>query len=235
MPSSATTLTRISGGRQPDRRAAEYPELDATGGITLGPPGIYPYPPIWAAAFAPLAGLPREPIRLGWLACLILLAVVVGVALVRPLDPRRRYWAAAGYAIFLPLLSEVRFGNLDLITLALCLLAWDRRERPIIAGLLFSVAVGLKLLPIALLVFLIAGRRWRIAAWVAGFSAMAVIITLPWIGSLWGEYVGVLWASHDGHPKPQRRSGSPEGAASAIRTAHHGHRRCSNGRLGHPT
>ena len=120
-----------------------YPVPDASGGITLGPAGIYPYPPVWTAAFVPLAKLPREAVHLGWFVGLIVLAAAVGLALVRPLPRERRYWAAAAFLAYLPLLSEIRFGNLNLITLALCLLAWNlpreagrgrhrlrRRDRP---------------------------------------------------------------------------------------------------------
>ena len=177
-----------------------YPEPDAAGGITLGPAGVYPYPPIWAAVFVPLAGLPRDAVGLAWFACLVVLAVAVGAALIRPLDPAKRYWAAVGYIGFLPLISELRFGNLNLITLALCLLAWDRRERPIVSGLLFAVAIGLKLLPISILVFLLASGRWRVVAWAVSAWALAVAVTWPWMGSLWSEYATVVWAIITGTP-----------------------------------
>jgi hypothetical protein len=177
-----------------------YPVPDASGGITLGPAGIYPYPPVWTAAFVPLAKLPREAVHLGWFIGLIVLAAAVGLALVRPLPRERRYWAAAAFLAYLPLLSEIRFGNLNLITLALCLLAWNLRARPAVAGIVFAVAIGLKLLPLALLAFLFVGGRWRIGAWAVAAFSLVVVLTWPWMGAAWIEYVGVLRAIGTGIP-----------------------------------
>ncbi|MET1232464.1 MAG: glycosyltransferase family 87 protein [Candidatus Limnocylindrales bacterium] len=177
-----------------------YPVPDATGGITLGPAGIYPYPPVWTAAFVPLALLPREAVHAAWFVGLIVLAAAVGVALVRPLPVERRYWAAAAYLAYLPLLSEIRFGNLNLITLALVLLAWNQRRRPALAGVLFAVAIGLKLLPLALLAFLFIGGRWRVGAWAVGAFTLVVVFTWPWMGGAWIEYLGVLRAIGTGIP-----------------------------------
>jgi len=177
-----------------------FPVPDAAGGITLGPAGIYPYPPVWTAAFVPLALLPREAVHIGWFVGLIALAAVVGFALIRPLPPERRWWAAAAYLAYFPLLSELRFGNLNLITLALCLLAWNRRDRPAVAGIVFAVAIGLKLLPLALLAFLFVGGRWRVGLWAVAAFAVVVTLTWPWMGAAWIEYVGVLRAIGTGIP-----------------------------------
>jgi Glycosyltransferase family 87 len=177
-----------------------YPVPDASGGITLGPAGIYPYPPVWTAAFVPLALLSREAVHMGWFVGLVALAAAVGFVLVRPLPVERRYWAAAAYLAYLPLLSEIRFGNLNLITLALCLLAWNQRRRPAVAGVLFAVAVGLKLLPLALLAFLFVGGRWRVGAWAVGAFMVVVVLTWPWMGAAWIEYLGVLRAIGTGIP-----------------------------------
>lgn len=177
-----------------------YPVPDANGGITLGPAGIYPYPPVWTAVFVPLALLPREAVHLGWFLGLIALAAVVGFVLIRPLPPERRYWAAAAFLAYLPLISEIRFGNLNLITLALCLLAWNQRARPAVAGIVFAVAIGLKLLPLALLGFLFVGGRWKVGAWAVGAFSLVVLLTWPWMGAEWIEYVNVLRAIGTGIP-----------------------------------
>jgi hypothetical protein len=176
-----------------------YPAVDPDG-ITPGPAGAYFYPPLVAAAFVPLAALPPETAHLIWFGVLILLAAVIGIALVRPLPPDRRDLAAAAYLAYLPLLSELRFGNVNLVTLALCLLAWHRRDRPAIAGALLAAAVGLKLLPLALVVFLVAGGRWRIAAWAGAIALAAVAASWPWLGGAWLDYVGVLGAIGTGAP-----------------------------------
>ena len=177
-----------------------YPVPDASGGITLGPAGIYPYPPVWTAAFVPLALLPREVVHLGWFVGLIALAAAVGFVLVRPLPPERRYWAAAAFLAYLPLLSEIRFGNLNLITLALCLLAWNQRARPAVAGIVFASPSASSSCRWPCSAFLFVGGRWRVGAWAVGAFAVVVVLTWPWMGAAWIEYVGVLRAIGTGIP-----------------------------------
>lgn len=177
-----------------------YPHIEPGGTLTPGPFGLYPYPPVTALAFVPLALLPTDVAHLAWFGILIAVAILVGFTLVRPLPPERRDWAAAAYLAYLPLLSELRFGNLNLVTLAVCLLAWHRRDRPVIAGLLFAVAIGLKLLPLALIGFLLLAGRWRIVAWVAAAFAIVGAISWPWLGAEWIEFMGVLRAIGAGIP-----------------------------------
>jgi hypothetical protein len=176
-----------------------YPAVDPDGITPVGA-GAYFYPPLVAAAFVPLAQLPIAAARLLWFAALIVLAGAVGVALVHSLGPHHRELAAAAYLAYLPLLSELRFGNVNMVTLALCLLAWNRRDRPAIAGALLAAAIGLKLLPLALVVFLVAGGRWRIAAWAGTIALAAVAASWPWLGGAWLDYVRVLGAIGTGAP-----------------------------------
>jgi hypothetical protein len=176
-----------------------YPAVDPDG-ITPGPAVAYFYPPLVAAAFVPLAALPPETAHLAWFGVLIALAAAIGIALVRSLPADRRDLAAAAYLAYLPLLSELRFGNVNLVTLALCLLAFHRRDRPAVAGALLAAAIGLKLLPLALVVFLLVAGRWRIAAWAGAIALAAVAASWPWLGGAWLDYVGVLGAIGTGPP-----------------------------------
>src|SRR5438105_6803608 len=87
---------------------------------------------------------------------------------------RRLVWSAG-------LVLEVTLGNVNLLSLGLALAAWRFRDRALPAGLLLAAAVGLKFLPLTLLLFYVASGRWRpvltggligIAALAAGALAM---------------------------------------------------------------
>ena len=134
-----------------------YP--DAT--TILGLPDEFRYLPIVAILFIPFALLDYSLALALWTGLQVAIAAAVGVALIRPLPSSWRLWAAAGYVFFLGLVLEVTLGNVNLISLGLALAAWRLRDRAIPAGILLAAAVGLKFLPITLLLFYVASGRWR--------------------------------------------------------------------------
>ena len=142
----------------------------------LGLPDEFRYLPIVAIVFVPFALLPYADALTIWIGIQLLIAAAVGVALIRPLPPTWRPWAAAGYVFFLGLVLEVTLGNVNLISLALALAAWRVRDRAIPAGILLAAAVGLKFLPLTLLLFYLASGRWRpvVTGGLIGTAALAV-------------------------------------------------------------
>jgi alpha-1,2-mannosyltransferase len=127
----------------------------------LGLPDEFRYLPMVAVLFVPLALVPYEIALPIWILFQVAIAAIVGVTLLRPLPVSWRPWAAAGYVFCLGLVLEVTLGNVNLISLALALVAWRFRDRAILAGILLAAAVGLKFLPITLLLFYVASGRWR--------------------------------------------------------------------------
>jgi hypothetical protein len=133
-------LTHTSGRPTTPSQGSRSPQPDADGGITLGPQASTRIrrsgrrPSHRWQAF-------RAAVRLAW-SCVVLLAIA-GAWHSSSLWIGDATLAAAGHVTFLPLLSELRFGNLNLITLALCLsgriAATVRSSR-----ILFAVAIGLK-------------------------------------------------------------------------------------------
>src|SRR2546426_1404169 len=148
-----------------------YP--DAT--TILGLPDEFRYVPIVAILFVPLALLPYQIALALWIGLQLVVAAAVGVALIRPLPASWRPWAAAGYVFFLGLVLEVTLGNVNLISLGLALAAWRLRDRAIPAGILLAAAVGLKFLPLTLLLFYVASGRWRpvVTGGLIGTAALA--------------------------------------------------------------
>ena len=141
----------------------------------LGLPDEFRYLPIVAIVFVPFALLPYADALTIWIGIQLATAAAVGVALIRPLPPMWRPWAAAGYVFFLGLVLEVTLGNVNLISLALALAAWRFRDRALVAGFLLAAAVGLKFLPLTLLLFYLASGRWRavLTGGVIGTAALA--------------------------------------------------------------
>jgi len=142
----------------------------------LGLPDEFRYLPIVAIVFVPFALLPYSVALEAWIGLEVAIAAIVGIVLIRPLPASWRPWAAAGYVFFLGLVLEVTLGNVNLISLALALAAWRLRDRALPAGILLAAAVGLKFLPITLLLFYVAAGRWRpvLIGGVIGSAALAV-------------------------------------------------------------
>ena len=158
-------------------------------GVHLGLSGGFRYAPLIAVPFLVFTPLSFEIARWIWIALLIVVATVVARSGIRTLPWAARPWAAAGVVVFLPLVLEVVLGNLNLLTLALCLVAWRWRDRAPIGGPVLALAVGLKLLPAALLLFYVGTRRWRLLGWTAATGAIGLAITAAVMPDRLAEYL----------------------------------------------
>ena len=167
-----------------------YP-LAVKDSIYLGA-GEFLYQPLAAVVFVPFALMPFEIARALWTLVLVGVAAVLGVVLLRPTPPAMRPWAVAAYVLYLPLIAEITLGNVNLITLALCVLAWHWRARPALSGPTLALAVGLKLLPIAIPFFFLAAGARRVVAWAAGTGIALILLSWPWLGEAWRTYVGLV-------------------------------------------
>jgi hypothetical protein len=127
----------------------------------LGLPDEFRYFPIVALLFVPFALVPYPVALAIWTLLQVATAGAVGIALIRPLPSSWRPWAGAAYVFFLGLVLEVTLGNVNLLSLGLALAAWRLRDRALPAGVLLAAAVGLKFLPLTLLLFYVASGRWR--------------------------------------------------------------------------
>lgn len=167
--------------------------LTTADGIYLGA-GEFLYPPPTAVAFVPLAILPFEAARAIWSAGLLVLAGGLAYRLLRPIAPALRPWALAAYVLYLPLIAEITLGNLNnLVTLAVCLLAWHWRRRALLGGATLALAVGLKLLPIALPLFFLAAGSRRLALWAIAVGLGTIAVSLVGLGEPWRAYLALLF------------------------------------------
>lgn len=162
--------------------------------IPLGPFGEYHYAPTVAVPFVLLAPLPFWLATAFWIGLNTGVAAAIGVHLIRPLPHDARPWAAAAYVLFFPTILEISLGNLNLLTVGFCLLAWAQRERPVVAGPLLAIAIGMKLLPLTLVLFYLAARRWRIVLWTAAVGATGLLLTAAVLPQEVAQYLGLLFA-----------------------------------------
>ncbi|HEY6204432.1 MAG TPA: glycosyltransferase family 87 protein [Candidatus Limnocylindria bacterium] len=167
--------------------------------VPAGPLGEYHYAPIVAVPFVLLTPLPFALANAVWIGLNTGLAAAIGVHLIRPLPRDARPWAAAAFVFFLPTILEISLGNLNVLTLALCLLAWSQRARPSVAGTLLAVAIGTKLLPLTLILFYLAAGRGRIVAWTLAVGAAGLLATALVFARDFPAYVAMLIAFKDSH------------------------------------
>jgi hypothetical protein len=168
--------------------APMYPAPTAT----LGQPDEFHYLPVVAVPFLIFLPLPISAAAVIWFVLQVALAGVVGVILTQPLPRAARPWAAAGYVFFLPMILEVTLGNVDLICLALALVAWDRRSRPNSAVIPYAAAVGIKFLPLSLLPFYLAAGHARVVLRAFGVGLVVLAASVPFLPGPTAEFIALL-------------------------------------------
>lgn len=153
-------------------------------GAPLYPPedGFYSfrYAPGVAVLFSALAPLSPPAARLAWM-----LVIVGAVLAIRALLARRfgaRAWWAAPVAILAlasPLVFELQYGQVNVVLLAMVVLAFALEDagHPAWAGALLAFPVAAKVAPLVLGLEWLARRRWRALAGMA--LGGAAVLLLP--------------------------------------------------------
>lgn len=150
-------------------------------------------PPLIAVLFRPLALLPIDVALVLWTATQF---AVVGATVA--LLARSR--GAAATAILLSLgLGLALVGNVNTFMLAGAVVAWRCRHRPE-TGALVAVLAAVKLLPLALLGFLIAQRDHRHLMWFVAGTLIAGVVSLA--GAGWEAHVAYLDVLRTAPPQP---------------------------------
>ncbi len=143
------------------------------------------YAPGAALLFAPLAALPLGWARAAWL----VLVAGSGVLLVRSLARRTQgapptlVALCTLLALARPLVEEFACGQVNLVLTTLLVAAFAIEDRrPVAAGALLAVAVGLKLAPAILVVDAVLRRRGRVLGGVALAGVLLVLAPVPFYG-----------------------------------------------------
>jgi alpha-1,2-mannosyltransferase len=151
---------------------------------------VYEYPP----PFLLLPTLLRQVVpgfsafRLLWFVINGIVVAFVMVRVARALPPpaaRRALLLAPLVWVSLPTLSALQKGNVQLMIIALAMLAMllFERRRFAAGGALLAFATVSKLFPGLLLVYLIVRRQWRAVAWTAAMSSLLVGLSLVVVGA----------------------------------------------------
>lgn len=148
----------------------------------------FTYPPIAAMLAVLLAKMSWDTAQWVWTAgVFVSLAVVVAYSFRRVLEGRgvERYapWIFAflvvACAYLMPIRDQVRFGQVDILLVMLCLVDCVARRPWWPRGFLIGLATAVKLTPGVFLIYLLVTRQWR-AFFMAAFAA-ALLTLLPFV------------------------------------------------------
>lgn len=158
---------------------------------TIGPfrVDVFEYPP-------PFLLLPRAlriltpdfiPFRMVWFGLngvFILLCMIVVAGQLTPASRTRALLLLPLAWFSLPMMSTMQKGNVQASVVAASMLAMVlfERRRPVLGGTLLAFAIVSKLYPGMLLVYLLARREWRAAAWTAAMAAIFAVVVFADLG-----------------------------------------------------
>lgn len=146
----------------------------------------FTYPPVAAMLAVALAGMSWVTAQWVWTAGIyVALAVTVGFSFRQVLEgPRLRKYAPwvfgllmVACAYLMPIRDQVRFGQVDILLVALCVADCVARRPWWPRGFLIGLATAVKLTPGVFLIYLLITRQWR-TFFMAAFAA-AVLTLLP--------------------------------------------------------
>jgi hypothetical protein len=159
------------------------------------------YPPPFAAVIVSLTALFPTDYRAAmwvWFAIGFVIVIASVLALARaerdPLEARFRVlrgngrWLLVAAAFALPpVVGELVLGNVHVLLLGLLTVAWlgigrDDSRGEALAGVAVGIAAVIKVFPGLLLVWFLATRRWRAAAWTVVGALAFTLVTLPVTG-----------------------------------------------------
>jgi hypothetical protein len=209
---AVTPIVRQWLGNQPDQRLVDL-EVYREGGLAVlrgaplydfltQPPQLLPftYPPIAAVLAVPFTLLPWRAAQWVWTGLIYVSLVIVVCYAFRDLIRRTGRWAplttgvlVAATAWLDPVRDQVRFGQVGLFLLAMCLADCCARTARWPRGMLVGLALAIKLVPgVFLVYFLITGRReafgnallTAVVATLGGFALLPSDSSGYWFGAL---------------------------------------------------
>ncbi len=158
----------------------------------------FTYPPVAAMLATGLAAMSWETAQWAWTAGIfVALAVAVGFAFRRVLGGRYAPWVFAFLMVactyLMPIRDQVRFGQVDILLVALCLADCVARRPWWPRGFLIGLATAVKLTPGVFLIYLLVTRQWRtlfMASFVTALLTLLPFAVVPqdavgfWFGAL---------------------------------------------------
>jgi hypothetical protein len=148
---------------------------------------LFIYPPSALFFFAPLGrlGYPASKIAFGTLMAMAMAVLLLGL--------HRRFpkQTLVLFALFLtlPMIKTVDQGNIDPLILALTVAAFYLEDGAM-AGACLGVAIAIKFAPVLAIVWFLANKRWRTAAWSVMVSGgLGLVALMHWGPGYWHEFL----------------------------------------------
>jgi hypothetical protein len=145
----------------------------------------YRYPPLTAELVAPLTFLLPRAAAAFWLVLSAIAAVAAAWWLALALDtPYRWPLALGGLLLFVPPLTTLHAGQVNLLLLAsLTLALWAfARRKPVWVGIALALGTSLKVIPLALVGYLLWRGRWRALLSAVLVIILLLLVTVPLVG-----------------------------------------------------
>jgi len=156
----------------------------------INPSLDYVGPPLLVQVIAPIvAPLDIQSASIVWFVFNAALLIGCLLLLSRYLKTRQQQYILCGLAVFFnPLFNTFWIGQVTVVLLACTVGAWAayREDRPLIAGVLLSLATWIKFYPGLLILYFMWKREWRVTA--AAFVAGMLMLALQIIGVSWAEF-----------------------------------------------
>ncbi|WP_327088393.1 glycosyltransferase 87 family protein [Nonomuraea sp. NBC_01738] len=143
----------------------------------------FTYPPISVLLAVPLAMMSWDAAQWVWTAgVFVALGVTVWFAFRRTLEGKKYApWLFAALMVactyLMPIRDQVRFGQVDILLVALCLADCMAKRPWWPRGFLIGLATAVKLTPGVFLIYLLVTKQWK-TFWMASFAA-ALLTLLP--------------------------------------------------------
>jgi hypothetical protein len=152
--------------------------------------GLYLYPPPLAIALVPLTVLAESAATVTWM--VLRVVALVGACLVLPVSARARLVTLGLAGFSFPVLFDLNIGNVSIVILALCAIAWRWIGTP--AAALSHAALALIRFPFLVFGFLwIVQRRFNSLAWTVVVGIALLVVTLPIVGlATYADYIAIL-------------------------------------------
>jgi hypothetical protein len=150
---------------------------------------VFEYPPPFLLLPRALRTLTPDfiPFRMVWFGLngvFILLCMIAVASELTPAASARAVLLLPLVWFSLPMMSNIQKGNVQVAVVAASMLAMVlfERRRAFLGGTLLAFAIVSKLYPGMLLVYLLARREWRAAAWTAAMAAVFAVVTFADLG-----------------------------------------------------
>ncbi len=138
-------------------------------------------PPFIAVIWRPLAELPRDLAIRGWWTAMI---VAASATLVWLTGLRSRALLAASLLLVTEFAITALSANVNAILIGILCFIWVgfRDRRSALVGTLTAFAVAVKVLPVMLVIWLVAGRRWADLRWCVSAGLLFGLVSLAGAG-----------------------------------------------------